>query len=108
MNLVENSKQFEYLMAIKNVGMQIVFRKANGLIVLDEFARFGEYIEDNQERLEFIKSLEHIYDGVNAGVVTPDDLLFELGQYTPYIVYDDEQEDKEQTSLYDEDDWLYK
>lgn len=108
MNLVENSKQFEYLMAIKNIGMQIVFRKANGLIVLDEFARFGEYIENKQKRLEFIKSLEHIYDGVNTGVVTPDDLLFELGQYTPYIVYDDEQEDKEQTSLYDEDDWLYK
>lgn len=107
MNIVENSKQFEFLMTIKNVGMQIIYRKANGFTILNEFSRFDGYIEDDDKRLAFIKSLEELYDAVNANLCTPDKLLFELGQYTPYIIYDDA-DDPEQTELFDDDDnWLY-
>lgn len=107
MDIVENSKQFEFLMTIKNVGMQIIYRKANGFTILNEFSRFDGYIEDDDKRLAFIKSLEELYDAVNANLCTPDKLLFELGQYTPYIIYDDA-DDPEQTELFDDDDnWLY-
>ena len=106
MDIVTNSKQLEFLMAIRNVGMQIVFRKANGKMVLNEFVRFDDYIEDKEKRLQYIQSLELVHDRVEVGRFTPDDLLLELGQYTPYIVYDDEK-DVEQTSLYEDDSWLY-
>lgn len=106
MDVLTNSKQFEFLMAIRNVGMQIVFKRADGKMVLNEFAYFDEYIEDNDMKIKYIKSLELVHDKINIGVLSPDELLLELGQYTPYIVYDDEK-DIEQTSLYEDDSWLY-
>ena len=107
MEIVENSKQFDFLMAIKNVGMQIIFRRASGKMILNVFSHFDEYIEDKDMRVQYIKSLELVHDRIEMGRFTPDDLLFELGQYTPYIIYDDEEEDVEQTSLYEDDSWLY-
>lgn len=108
LNIAENSKQVEYLMAIRDVGMQIVFRRAKGTMVLNEFVRFDDYFEDQDKKMEFIKSLELVHDKINAGILTPDDLLFELGQYTPYIIYNDKEEDLNQTALFDDDDnWLY-
>ena len=60
MNIVENSKQFEFLMAIKDVGMQIIFRKADASMILNEFIRFDDYIEDKEKRLQYIQSF-YIY-----------------------------------------------
>lgn len=108
MNIVENSKQYEYLMNIRDIGMAIVFRKADSSMVFEKFACFVDYFEDEQKSYEYIDSLQLIVTKIQENSCTPDDLLFELGQYTPYIIYDDDEEDKEQTTLYGEDDaWLY-
>lgn len=108
MDLVENSKQFEFLMNIKDVGMQIIFRKANPDMILEKFAEFNEFFEDNSTKTAYINSLQKIYQGIDKGTCSPDDLLMELGQYTPLIIFDDE-EDEEQMTLFDDDDsWLYK
>lgn len=107
MNVAENSKQYEFLMKIRDVGMAIVFRRANSSMILENFAQFDEYFEDKTKLYEYIESLQDISIKIAEDKCTPDDLLFELGQYTPYIIYDDEQEDEEQTSLFDDDSWLY-
>ena len=108
MDLVENSKQFEFLMNIKDVGMQIIFRKADGKMLLEKFAEFYDFFEDNSTKNAYINSLQKIHQGIDKGTCSPDDLLMELGQYTPLIIYDDE-EDEEQMTLFDDDDsWLYK
>lgn len=107
MNIAENSKQYEFLMKIREVGMAIVFRKADVEMILDNFAPFDEYFEDKDTVYEYIKSLQKICFKITGDNCTPDDLLFELGQYTPYIIYDDEEIDKDQTSLFDDDSWLY-
>lgn len=108
MNIVENSKQYEFLMKIRDIGMAIVFRKADSSMVLENFACFDDYFKDEQKLYEYINSLQLIAAKIQENSCTPDDLLFELGQYTPYIIYDDEEEDGEQTTLYGEDDaWLY-
>lgn len=109
MNIAENSKQYEFLMRIRDVGMAIVFRKANSSMILENFAYFDEYFEDKSKLYEYIDSLQLISTKISENRCTPDDLLFELGQYTPYIIYnDEEEEDEEQTTLYSEDDsWLY-
>lgn len=108
MNIAENSKQYEFLMRIRDVGMAIVFRKANSSMILENFAYFDEFFEDESKLYEYINSLQLISTKLSENDCTPDDLLFELGQYTPYIIYDDEEEDEDQTILYDEDDsWLY-
>lgn len=107
MNIAENSKQYEFLMKIRDVGMAIIFRKANSLMVLESFAGFDEYFENQEKLHEYIQSLQKISVEIDENNCSPDDLLLELGQYTPYIIYDDE-EDEEQTVLYDESDsWLY-
>ena len=53
MDLVENSKQFEFLMNIKDVGMQIIFRKANP----DMHEKLNQWLElidtEDKELLEF-------------------------------------------------------
>lgn len=108
MNIAENSKQLEYLMKIRDVGMQIVFRRADCLMVLNEFISFTDYIDDEIKRMDYIKSLEKVYQKISEKTLTPDELLFELGQYTPFIIYEDEEEDEEQTSLYADDSWLYR
>lgn len=107
MNIAENSKQYEFLMKIRDVGMAIVFRKADVEMILDSFAPFDEYFEDKDKIYEYIKSLQKICSKIAYNSCTPDDLLFELGQYTPYIIYDDEEIDEDQTSLFDDDSWLY-
>ena len=108
MNIIENSKQYEFLMKIRDVGMAIVFRKADVEMILDNFAPFDEYFENKDKIYEYIKSLQKICFKITDNSCTPDDLLLELGQYTPYIIYNDEEEDSEQTVLYDDDDsWLY-
>lgn len=107
MNIAENSKQYEFLMKIRDVGMAIVFRKADVEMILDNFAPFDEYFEDKDKIYEYIKSLQKICSKIAYDNCTPDDLLFELGQYTPYIIYDDEEIDEDQTSLFDDDSWLY-
>lgn len=109
MDLVENSKQFEFLMNIKDVGMQIIFRKADGKMLLEKFAEFYDFFEEDSTKNKYIVSLQKIYTQINKGLCSPDDLLMELGQYTPLIVFDDEAEDEEQMVLFDDDDsWLYK
>lgn len=108
MNIAENSKQYEFLMKIRDVGMAIVFRKADVEMVLDNFAPFDEYFEDKDKIYEYIKSLQKICSKISYNRCTPDDLLFELGQYTPYIIYDDEEIDEDQTNLFDDNSWLYK
>lgn len=107
MNIAKNSKQYEFLMKIRDVGMAIVFRKADVEMVLDNFVPFDEYFEDKDKIYEYIESLQKICFKITNDSCTPDDLLFELGQYTPYIIYDDEEVDEEQTSLFDDDSWLY-
>ena len=108
MDLVENSKQFEFLMNIKDAGMKIVFRKANADMIVEQFAEFCDFFEDNSTKNAYINSLQKIHVEVDKGVCSPDDLLMELGQYTPLIIFDDE-EDEEQMTLFDDDDsWLYK
>ena len=108
MDLVENSKQFEFLMKIKDVGMQIIFRKANADMILEQFAEFYDFFEDDSTKNAYINSLQKVHQGIDKGICSPDDLLMELGQYTPLIIFDDE-EDKEQMTLFDDDDsWLYK
>lgn len=107
MNIVENSKQLEFLMKIRDVGMQIVFRKATSSMIIENFAGFDEYFEQDSTKFKYIKSLQKICHNIAQNRCSPDDLLYELGQYAPLIVYDDE-EDEEQTLLFDEDDsWLY-
>lgn len=108
MNIAENSKQYDFLMKIRDVGMAIVFRRADVEMILDNFASFDEYFEDERKLYEYIKSLQKICSKISYNICTPDDLLFELGQYTPYIIYDDAEIDKDQTSLFDDDSWLYK
>lgn len=109
MNIAENSKQYDFLMKIRDVGMAIVFRRADVEMILDNFASFDEYFEDEKKLYEYIKSLQKICFKITDNICTPDDLLFELGQYTPYIIYDDDEEaDNDQTSLFDDDSWLYK
>ena len=108
MNIAENSKQLEYLMTIRDIGMQIIFRKANSKMVIENFACFDRYIEDDKRKYDYIKSLQKVCIGIDENRCSPDDLLFELGQYVPDIIYDDEEEDAEQTALYNDDDsWLY-
>lgn len=100
MNIVENSKQFDFLMSIKNVGMQIIFKKCNEMLIFQEFYKFNEYIIDDFAKIHFFKSLEKILTEFNQETLTPDNLLLELGQYTPYIIFDDDI-DEEQSSLDD-------
>lgn len=107
MNIAKNSKQYEFLMKIRDVGMAIVFRKADVEMILDNFTPFDEYFEDKDKIFEYIESLQKICFKITNNICTPDDLLFELGQYTPYIIYDDEEIDEDQTSLFDDDSWLY-
>lgn len=106
MNIVENSKQFDFLMAIKGLGMAIVFRKANPKMVLDLFVGFDDYIEDEDKLFEYIDSLQKISEKIAKEKCSPDDVLMELGQYTPYIIYNDFEDDVDQTSL--DDSWLYE
>lgn len=107
MEIVENSKQYEYLMAIWKVGLQIVFRKAKPKMIIEEFGSFDKYIEDEDKKYAFIASLEKICYYINNDECGPDLLLYELGQYVPYIIYQDE-EDETQMKFYPEDDsWLY-
>lgn len=107
MNIAENSKQYEFLIKIRDVGMAIVFRKADAEMILDSFSPFVEYFEDKDKVYKYIESLQKICFKINDNSCTPDNLLFELGQYTPYIIYDDEEIDEDQTSLFDDDSWLY-
>lgn len=108
MNIAENSRQYDFLMTIRDFGMAIIFKKANSSMVLESFAPFTDYFENESKLYEYINSLQLIATKINDNSCTPDDLLLELGQYTPYIIYDDEAEDEEQTLLYNESDaWLY-
>lgn len=107
MEIVENSKQMEFLMKIRDVGMMMVFRKANSGVVMMSFAPFVDYIKDEDILYKFAHSVAKLDNDIEVGIATPDSLLLELGQYTPYIIYDDEEEE-ENSRLYDVDDsWLY-
>ena len=107
MDIVENSKQFEFLMAIRDVGMKIVFRRAKKDIVMDTFVQFEQYIHDRDILYKYVQSIAKLDDQIGKQVCSPDDLLIELGQYTPYIIYEDD--DRAEDPLYDDDDgWLYE
>lgn len=115
MSIVENSKQYEFLMKIKDVGMQIVFHTITPEMIIENFAEYEIYIQDHNISYKYINTLQKITEQVDASKrsifrrYTPDELLMDLGQFTPYIIYDDEEEDKEQTILYNNDEsWLYK
>lgn len=104
---IENSKQIEFLMAIRDVGMKIIFKRAKKDIVMDTFARFEQYIQDRDILYKFVQSIAKLDEQIDKQTCTPDNLLIELGQYTPYIVYEDDE--RVEDPLYDDDDgWLYE
>lgn len=108
-DLIENSKQLEYLMKIRDVGLRIVFKKdISVMFILETFEEYAAYFDSEDTVLQYFNSLQEITKKILYKDCSPDDLLLELGQYTPLIVYDDEDKDEEQTVLYDDDDdWLY-
>lgn len=118
MNIIKNSKQMDFLMSIKNIGMMMIFRKKIAYIdIMDAFAPFVEYIEDEDIALKYADSVLKIVSKIDLyspdtllTELSPDDLLIELGQYTPYIIYNDEDNNKTvENPLYDDDEgWFWK
>lgn len=106
-DLVNNSKQLEFLMKIRDLGLRIVFRQnIPTMHVLEIFEEYASYFESEDTVLKYFDSLQKITKEILYHNCSPDDLLLELGQYTPLIIYDDT--DESQTLLYDDDDdWLY-
>lgn len=107
MNITENSKQLEYLMTIRNIGMQIIFKKAKQGIVIENLLPFEEYIEDKEILYDFVHSIAVLDEQISNHTCTPDDLLLEMGQYTPHIKYDDSDIVNEGPLYNDDEGWLY-
>lgn len=85
---LNNTKQAEYLNDIRDVGMQIVFRELTKQQVYDAFAKYTQYLNDNDIKIQYLNTLKEIIN--NLEKQSPDDILFKMGQYTKKIEYEDE------------------
>lgn len=85
---LDNSKQAEYLDDIRNIGMQIVFREIDKQQVYDAFAKYTEYLKDDDIKIQYLNTLKEIINELEKQ--SPDDILFKMGQYTKKIEYQDE------------------
>lgn len=88
MNLgrTENSKQNEYLMDIRNVGMSIVFGECDA----DNFSMvFEKYLDYVEKPSEYLQTIKEVYNMIIRNECTPDDLLLKMGQYTKTIEYEE-------------------
>lgn len=106
MDTITNSKQMEFLMRIKDVGMKMIFRKDYSGIVVSSFSEFEQYITDDEVRYNFVHSMMKMDEQIKNEQCTPDDLLMEMGQYTLNIIYEDEE--CVESPLYNDDEgWFY-
>lgn len=106
MDTITNSKQMEFLMRIKDVGMKMIFRKVYSGIVVSSFSEFEQYITDDKVRYNFVHSMMKMDEQIKNEQCTPDDLLMEMGQYTLNIIYEDAPQ--VENPLYNDDEgWFY-
>lgn len=85
---LNNSKQAEYLEDIRDIGMQIVFREISKQQVYDAFAKYTEYFNNDDIKIQYLNTLKEVINELEKQ--TPDDILFKMGQYTKKIEYEDE------------------
>jgi len=85
---LDNSKQAEYLEDIRNIGMQIVFREINKQQVYDAFAKYTEYLKNDDIKIQYLNTLKEIINELEKQ--SPDDILFKMGQYTKKIEYEED------------------
>ena len=84
---LNNSKQYEMLSRIRNVGMSIIFGKLEVDEIADNFLEYEDFINDDDYSLVVF---ELNFDGNNGALNNPDTLLFKLGKFIPKIEYVDE------------------
>lgn len=88
MNLgrTENSKQVEYLMDIRNVGMSIVFGECDA----DAFSMtFEKYLDYVSKPTEYLATIKEVYNMIIREECSPDDLLLKMGKHTKKIEYEE-------------------
>lgn len=95
MQIVENEKQQEYLVDIRNVGLKIVMRECEKNEIKNTFFKYGGYMEDGDLE-EYIKEVLKLNSKNNQGIlINPDDLLLNLLRFIRNIQYEDyDEEDK--------------
>lgn len=88
MNLgkTENSKQVEYLMDIRNVGMSIVFGECDA----DAFSMtFEKYLDYVSKPTEYLATIKEVYNMIIREECSPDNLLLKMGKHTKEIEYEE-------------------
>ena len=88
----ENTKQNEFLMAIRDIGMGIIFCEATSEDLERTFVPYGDYFENSETLNKYLYDIFELAKAMDKGNCTPDDLLLTLGKYTKEIIYEDEEE----------------
>ena len=97
----ENSKQNEFLMDIRKVGMSIVFGECDPDIFS---AVFEEYLDYVSKPSEYLQAIKEIYNKIAMGKCTPDDLLLRMGAFTKTIEYEEPEVEYDCLDIDEDDD----